>query len=70
MSSLSPSNPIEDGFLLASIPSQGTYNELLTNLMCNFDSPKYTDMINGTAFDPPTMEDVYDDGDIRLWSFC
>ncbi|KAH7834693.1 hypothetical protein Vadar_018631 [Vaccinium darrowii] len=70
MSSLSPSNPIEDGFSLASIPYQGTYNELLTNLMCNFDSPKYVDMINGMAFDPPTMEDVYDDGDIRLWSFC
>ncbi|KAG5525023.1 hypothetical protein RHGRI_031643 [Rhododendron griersonianum] len=71
MSSLSPSNPVEDGFSLVSSSSQGiTYNELLTNLMCNFESPKYTDMINGAMFDPPAMEDVYDESDIRLWSFC
>ncbi|KAL3513606.1 hypothetical protein ACH5RR_026323 [Cinchona calisaya] len=37
----------------------------------NFDSPKYTDMINGMFFDPVMMtEDVYEEGDIRLWSFC
>ncbi|KAI8531304.1 hypothetical protein RHMOL_Rhmol11G0126100 [Rhododendron molle] len=71
MSSLSPSNPVEDGFsLVSSSAFQGTYNELLTNLMCNFESPKYTDMINGAMFDPPAMEDVYDESDIRLWSFC
>ncbi|XP_058190086.1 ethylene-responsive transcription factor ERF014-like [Rhododendron vialii] len=71
MSSLSPSNPVEDGFSLVSSSSLGiTYNELLTNLMCNFESPKYTDMINGAMFDPPAMEDVYDESDIRLWSFC
>ncbi|KAF7114257.1 hypothetical protein RHSIM_RhsimUnG0094400 [Rhododendron simsii] len=72
MSSLSPSNPVEDGFsLVSSSAFQGTYNELLTNLMCNFESPKYADMINGAMFDPvPAMEDVYDESDIRLWSFC
>ncbi|CAN4081431.1 unnamed protein product [Withania somnifera] len=41
---------------------------------CNFDSPKYNDMLLGTVFfDPPSMEDVYyDEGspDIPLWSFC
>ncbi|KAK4391093.1 Ethylene-responsive transcription factor [Sesamum angolense] len=36
----------------------------------NFDSPKYTEMLNGVFFDP-TMEDYsYEDSDIRLWSFC
>ncbi|KAJ8551206.1 hypothetical protein K7X08_000576 [Anisodus acutangulus] len=41
---------------------------------CNFDSPKYNDMLQGTVFfDPPSMEDVcYEEGsaDIPLWSFC
>ncbi|KAK4433687.1 Ethylene-responsive transcription factor [Sesamum alatum] len=39
----------------------------------NFESPKYTEMINGVFFDPlmMTMEDYsYEDSDIRLWSFC
>ncbi|KAK6132318.1 hypothetical protein DH2020_033942 [Rehmannia glutinosa] len=36
----------------------------------NFDSPKYNEMINGVFFDPLMMEDCYEDGDIRLWSFC
>ncbi|KAL6984385.1 hypothetical protein U1Q18_017763 [Sarracenia purpurea var. burkii] len=50
-------------------------DEPLLSLMTpwyNFDSLKYTDMLNGTAmFDPvPMMEDAYEEGDIRLWSFC
>ncbi|KAI3464499.1 hypothetical protein Pfo_021162 [Paulownia fortunei] len=36
----------------------------------NFDSPKYTEMLNGLFFDPMMMEDSYEDCDIRLWSFC
>lgn len=37
----------------------------------NFDSPKYNEMLNGVFFDPLMMEDYsYEDGDIRLWSFC
>ncbi|KAL2232392.1 UNVERIFIED_CONTAM: Ethylene-responsive transcription factor [Sesamum indicum] len=37
----------------------------------NFDSPKYTEMLNGVFFDPTMMEDYsYEDTDIRLWSFC
>ncbi|KAM7507726.1 hypothetical protein LguiA_018179 [Lonicera macranthoides] len=36
----------------------------------NFDSPKYGDMPNGVFFDSPVIEDVYEEGDIRLWNFC
>ncbi|KAL0365871.1 UNVERIFIED_CONTAM: Ethylene-responsive transcription factor [Sesamum radiatum] len=38
----------------------------------NFESPKYTEMINGMFFDPAMMEDYsYEDhSDIRLWNFC
>ncbi|CAI9114611.1 OLC1v1015369C1 [Oldenlandia corymbosa var. corymbosa] len=41
----------------------------------NFDSPKCNDimmMMNGAFFDPTMMlsEDAYEEGDIRLWSFC
>ncbi|XP_031098784.1 ethylene-responsive transcription factor ERF014-like [Ipomoea triloba] len=37
----------------------------------NFDSPKYNDMLmNGAFFDPPLVEDVYEEfGEIRLWNF-
>ncbi|XP_073021126.1 ethylene-responsive transcription factor ERF014-like [Primulina eburnea] len=36
----------------------------------NFDSPKYSDMINGVFFDPLMAEDTYcEDSDIRLWSY-
>lgn len=40
----------------------------------NFESPKYYEMMNGVFFDPSmAVEDDYssfEDGDIRLWSFC
>ncbi|XP_022885843.1 ethylene-responsive transcription factor ERF014-like [Olea europaea var. sylvestris] len=36
----------------------------------NFDSPKYTDILNGAFFDPLIMDDPYEDIDIPLWSFC
>nr|GME01667.1 ethylene-responsive transcription factor ERF014-like [Ipomoea batatas] len=37
----------------------------------NFESPKYNDMLmNGAFFDPPLVEDVYEEfGEIRLWNF-
>ncbi|XP_022964524.1 ethylene-responsive transcription factor ERF014 [Cucurbita moschata] len=40
----------------------------------NFDdilSPKYVgQMMDGTIFDPPIMDDFYEESDVRLWSFC
>ncbi|XWS21607.1 hypothetical protein CRYUN_Cryun30bG0068900 [Craigia yunnanensis] len=38
----------------------------------SLQSPKYIDqMFNVAPFDPPTMiDDFYEEGDIRLWSFC
>ncbi|XP_038886194.1 ethylene-responsive transcription factor ERF014-like [Benincasa hispida] len=40
----------------------------------NFDdilSPKYVgQMMDGTLFDPPIIDDFYDESDISLWSFC
>ncbi|CAK9313615.1 unnamed protein product [Citrullus colocynthis] len=40
----------------------------------NFDdilSPKYVgQMMDGTLFDPPIIDDFYEESDIRLWSFC
>ncbi|KAA0063964.1 hypothetical protein IC582_005157 [Cucumis melo] len=40
----------------------------------NFDdilSPKYVgQMMDWTLFDPPVMDDFYEESDIRLWSFC
>lgn len=40
------------------------------NGWCNFESPKFLDMVDGFFFDPLMREDVCEDGDIRLWSFC
>lgn len=44
---------------------------------CNFESPKYSDlMVNGAAFDAVSTasymadDSVIEEGDIRLWSFC
>ncbi|KAK3014239.1 hypothetical protein RJ639_008082 [Escallonia herrerae] len=36
----------------------------------DFESPKYTDILGGAFFDPTMIEDVHEEGDIRLWSFC
>ncbi|CAL5414493.1 unnamed protein product [Camellia sinensis] len=67
--SSSPSNHIEDDFSLVSYGADHEPLSLITSWY-NFDSPKYIDMINGTFFDPTVMEDVCEEGDIRLWSFC
>ncbi|XP_057469244.1 ethylene-responsive transcription factor ERF014-like [Actinidia eriantha] len=61
--SSSPSNHTEDDFSLAS--SLDDYTSWY-----NFDSPKYIDMLNGAFFDPPVIEDTYEEADIRLWNFC
>ncbi|PSS00407.1 Ethylene-responsive transcription factor [Actinidia chinensis var. chinensis] len=61
--SSSPFNHIEDDFSLASSLDDYT-------LWYNFDSPKYIDMFNGVFFDPPVIEDAYEEADIRLWNFC
>ncbi|XP_059630238.1 ethylene-responsive transcription factor ERF014-like [Cornus florida] len=76
-SSFSSSDHTEDDASL--VPSFGAYtvpygaDELPMPMITpwyNFDSPKYTDMINGAFFDPAMIEDFYEEGDIRLWSFC
>lgn len=56
------SSPIEDDvFSLVPILEESWYK---------FDSPKYNDvMLNGGFFDSFSMEDVYEESDIRLWSF-
>ncbi|CAA0827894.1 Ethylene-responsive transcription factor ERF012 [Striga hermonthica] len=38
----------------------------------NFDSPRYNEMVNGGFFWDTnlTVEDSFEDGDVRLWSFC
>nr|QNI23823.1 AP2/ERF transcription factor [Camptotheca acuminata] len=76
MSSL-PSDQIEDDVsLIQSLDSCTTYGTIesmapMIPPFYAFDSPKYTDMINGVFFDPTMIEDFYDqEGDIRLWSFC
>ncbi|KAL3641768.1 hypothetical protein CASFOL_012583 [Castilleja foliolosa] len=69
--------------LLSSDGSDSIFNSLLdddhvslcvddyNNQWYNFDSSRYNEMINGVFFDPlMSMDDFYDDGDIRLWSFC
>lgn len=56
------SSPIEGGVSLVPLLEESWYN---------FDSPKHYDvMLNGGFFDSFSMEDVYEESDIRLWSFC
>uniref|UniRef100_A0A5B7BZ97 Putative Integrase-type DNA-binding superfamily protein n=1 Tax=Davidia involucrata TaxID=16924 RepID=A0A5B7BZ97_DAVIN len=63
MSSL-PSDHIEDDVSLVQ------YSLDSCTSLYAFDSPKYTDMINGVFFDPTMIDDFYEEGDIRLWNFC
>lgn len=62
----------EDGVSTSLATSANSYlpPNLLDAPWYNFDSPKYTDMINGLFFDPMMIDDVYEESDIRLWSFC
>ncbi|OMP01030.1 hypothetical protein COLO4_12206 [Corchorus olitorius] len=52
----------------ASIPMMEPWYSSFDSLQ----SPKYVDqMFNVASFDPPTLiDDFYEEGDIRLWSFC
>ncbi|KAM7514875.1 hypothetical protein LguiA_004458 [Lonicera macranthoides] len=74
--SSSPSNYVEDDkSLVSSFENYTSYDQTdeqmsMTAPWYHFDSPKYTDMINGAFFDPMMIEDVYEEDDIRLWSFC
>lgn len=72
-SSPTDANRIEDDVSLAPFFEESTMSTI-NNIIppwCSFDSPKYTDMLNGVFFDPMMMsEDAYEEGDIRLWSFC
>ncbi|CAK9184544.1 unnamed protein product [Ilex paraguariensis] len=74
--SYSPSNNIEDNVSLvpsfddACTPYVVDEPISMTAAWYNFDSPKYTDMLNGAFFDPTMIEDVYEEGDIHLWNFC
>ncbi|XAR62789.1 hypothetical protein NMG60_11017668 [Bertholletia excelsa] len=74
--SSSPSNHIEDEFDISLVSSSlDAYTpyaaeESISLFTPWFDSPKYNDMINGALFDLPMIEDVYEEGDIRLWNFC
>ncbi|XVE95454.1 hypothetical protein REPUB_Repub02eG0098800 [Reevesia pubescens] len=75
VSSSSPSDQVDDDVSL--IQSLVANDEPISIMepWYSFDglqSPKYIDQIfNVGPFDPPTMiDDFYEEGDIRLWSFC
>ncbi|GKV37670.1 hypothetical protein SLEP1_g45669 [Rubroshorea leprosula] len=84
LSSSSPSDHQVDDDVISLMESLGTYNEppMMEPWYCSagFESPlspKYVDhMIFNypSLFDPPAplmmMDDFYEEGDIRLWSFC
>ncbi|PIN06989.1 hypothetical protein CDL12_20446 [Handroanthus impetiginosus] len=71
LSSSSPNpniNNIEDDLISLAATASGDH---IDYSWYNFESPKYNDMMNGLFFDPLMIEDYcYEDGDIRLWSFC
>ncbi|XWS25172.1 hypothetical protein CRYUN_Cryun27aG0047300 [Craigia yunnanensis] len=73
--SSSPSDQVDDDLSL--IQSLVANNEPISMMepwyfFDSLQSPKYIDqMFNAAPFDPPTMiDDFYEEGDIRLWSFC
>ncbi|OMO62636.1 hypothetical protein CCACVL1_22711 [Corchorus capsularis] len=59
---------IQSSFDEPSIPMMEPWYSSFDSLQ----SPKYVDqMFNVASFDPPTLiDDFYEEGDIRLWSFC
>ncbi|XP_059630314.1 ethylene-responsive transcription factor ERF014-like [Cornus florida] len=72
-SSLSDHHVDQDDVLSLVSSSPDHHDELMSVIApwYSFDySPKYTDMINGAFFDPPKIDDLYEESDIRLWSFC
>ncbi|GAV84113.1 AP2 domain-containing protein [Cephalotus follicularis] len=74
--SSSPSDQVDDDMSLVQL--FGTINEPISMMdqpWYNFDdiqSPKYVvdQMLNGVSFNPPIIDDFYEEGDIRLWNFC
>ncbi|XVE55364.1 hypothetical protein DITRI_Ditri03aG0152700 [Diplodiscus trichospermus] len=73
--SSSPSDQVDDDMSLIQSLVANDEPISLMEPWYSFDSlqsPKYIDqMFNVALFDPPTMmDDFYDEGDIRLWSFC
>ncbi|KAJ7959117.1 Ethylene-responsive transcription factor [Quillaja saponaria] len=79
--SSSPSDQIDDdvslmsSFEAYSIPFQVNEPMAMMEPWFSFDdlqSPKYIDqMLSGVLFDPPLqLDDLYEESDIPLWSFC
>ncbi|KAE8077431.1 hypothetical protein FH972_015996 [Carpinus fangiana] len=72
--SSSPSDQLDDDVTL--MPPFDQVNEPMAMMESwyNFDglqSPKFIDqMLNGALFAPPVADDLYEEVDIRLWSFC
>ncbi|XP_022939459.1 ethylene-responsive transcription factor ERF014-like [Cucurbita moschata] len=59
----------------SSVPLTSNNDSIMTMepLWFNFDdivTPKYIEqMMDGTLFDPPIVDDFYEESDIRLWNF-
>jgi hypothetical protein len=75
--SSSPSDHLDDDVSLMPSFDQVLMNEPMAMMESwyNFDgglqSPKFIDqMLNGALFAPPVADDLYEEVDIRLWSFC
>ncbi|KAB1205344.1 hypothetical protein CJ030_MR7G010715 [Morella rubra] len=69
----SPSDQLDDAVSL--IPSFEVNDPMsMMESWDNFESlqsPKFIDqMFSGALFDPPVFDDLYEESDIRLWSFC
>lgn len=74
--SFSPSDQLVDDDVTL-MPPFDQVNEpmaMMESWYNNFDglqSPKFFDqMLNGALFAPPVVDDLYEEVDIRLWSFC
>ncbi|XP_022766352.1 ethylene-responsive transcription factor ERF014-like [Durio zibethinus] len=74
--SSSPSDQVDDDLsLIQLLVANDEPISLMEPWYSSFDSlqsPKYIDQMFSVApFDPPTViEDFYEEGDIRLWTFC
>ncbi|KAF5450744.1 hypothetical protein F2P56_031071 [Juglans regia] len=73
--SSSPSDQLDDDHV--SLMSSFEVNEPMATMeswynLDGLQSPKFIDqMLNGALFDPPLVfDDLYEESDIRLWSFC
>jgi hypothetical protein len=72
--SSSPSDQLDDDVTLMPPFDQVNESMAMMESWYNFDglqSPKFIDqMLNGALFAPPVVDDLYEEVDIRLWSFC